>query len=141
MKRFFKTLFSTKLLHAPGTKHNYSNAGYSILARIIEIVSEKQYEEFLLENLFTPAGMTHTGYLLPQWGREKIANGYARNLVNMGTLIARFNKQKKVTWTLKGNGGIHSTTGDMFKWYKALKSNAILSKEQFKKLTTTRKWI
>ncbi len=134
-KRFFKTLFAAKLLHEPGSKYEYSNAGYSILARIIEIVSGKDYESFLMEHLFTPAGMTHTGYLIPHWENEEIANGYARNLLHMGTLISRYKEQDKVTWTLKGNGGIHSTTGDMYKWYEALKANKILSKSQFEKLT------
>lgn len=135
MKRFFKTLFATKLLHEPGSKHEYSNAGYSVLARIIEIVSDIDYESFLMENLFIPAGMTHTGYLKPQWEHEEVANGYARNLINTGTLIARYKKQNKVTWTLKGNGGIHSTTGDMYTWYEALKTNKIISASTFEKLT------
>lgn len=137
MKRFFKTLFATKLLHKPGSQHYYSNVGYSVLARIIEIVTDNEYEGFLMENLFLPSGMTHTGYLIPDWRNEEIATGYARNLVNMGTLIARYKKLNKVPWNLKGNGGIHSTTGDMFKWYVALKTNKIISKESFKKLTTS----
>lgn len=55
----------------------------------------------------------------------------------MGTLTSRFKEQNKVTWTLKGNGGIHSTTGDMYKWYKALKTNKVLSEASFKRLTTS----
>ncbi len=136
MKQFFKTLFATKLLHESGSKYAYSNAGYSILARIIEIASGQDYESFLSEHLFIPAGMKQTGYFMPQWADNTIATGYARNVVNMGTMISRFQKMEKVTWTLKGNGGIHSTTEDMYKWYKVLKVNKILSKSQFKKLTT-----
>ena len=136
MKRFFKTLFATKLLHAPGSKYTYSNAGYSILARIIELTSGQEYEHFLNKQLFKPAGMTQTGYFMPQWDQNLIATGYARNVIKVGTMIARYNASKKITWTLKGNGGIHSTTGDMFKWYQALKSNKILSAALFEKLTT-----
>ncbi|WP_282042848.1 serine hydrolase [Winogradskyella flava] len=136
-KRFFKTLFATKLLHQPGSKYFYSNAGYSVLARIIEVVSGNDYEVFLMAHLFIPARMNHTGYLIPNWEKEDIANGYARNLIHMGTLIERYQKQNKVTWNLKGNGGIHSTTGDMYKWYRALKANTILSQAMFKKLTTS----
>jgi len=136
MKRFFKTLFATKLLHEPGTKHAYSNAGYSILARIIEIVSGQDYEFFLNENLFKPAGMTETGYFIPKWNDISLASGYALNIVSVGTIVSRYQKSGKVTWTLKGNGGIHSTTGDMFKWYQALKTHKILSRSLFEKLTT-----
>ena len=136
MKRFFKTLFATKLLHKPGSKYTYSNAGYSILARIIEIASGKDFESFLSEYLFKPAGMKQTGYFMPQWNEKLIANGYMRNIENVGTMLARFQKSGKITWTLKGNGGIHSTTGDMYKWHQALKTNKILSKSLFEKLTT-----
>lgn len=136
MKLFFKTIFSTKLLHEPGTKHAYSNAGYSVLARIIEIVSGQDYEFFLNENLFVPAGMTKTGYFIPKWNDKSIASGYALNIVSVGTLVSRYQKTGKVTWNLKGNGGILSTTKDMFKWYKALKTYKILSKPLFEKLTT-----
>ncbi|WP_238474557.1 serine hydrolase [Maribacter algarum] len=134
--KFFKTVFSTELLHKPGTKYAYSNVGYSILARIIEISSGQDYEKFLNRFLFKPAQMNQTGYFIPQWDENKIAIGYYNNTMNVGTMISRFNKIGKVTWTLKGNGGIHSTIEDMYKWYQALKNNTILSKELFKKLTT-----
>lgn len=136
MKRFFKTLFATKLLHEPGLKHAYSNAGYSILARIIEIVSGQDYEFYLNENLFKPAGMTETGYFIPKWNDNSIASGYVFNIVSVGTTVSRYQKSGKVTWALKGNGGIHSTTEDMFKWYQALKTHKILPKSLFEKLTT-----
>ncbi len=135
-KRFFKALFATELLHQPGSKYAYSNAGYSILARVIELVSNQDYEDFLNEYLFKPAGMNQTGYFITNWDENLFAKGYANNVVSVGTMIERYRKMGKVTWTLKGNGGIHSTPGDMYKWYQALKANTILSKSMFEKLTT-----
>ncbi len=133
---FFKTLFATKLLHAPGSKYAYSNAGYSVLARIIELTSGQDYESFLNEYLFKPAQMYQTGYFLPQWQDSLIAKGYAHSLINIGSMIERYQKMGAVTWNLKGNGGIHSTPEDMYKWYQALQSNQILSASAFEKLTT-----
>ncbi len=80
--------------------------------------------------------MTQTGYFLPQWDKDLIAAGYYRNVFSMGTVLDRYHEIGYVPWSLKGNGGIHSTTGDMYKWYLALKSNSILSKASFEKLTT-----
>jgi CubicO group peptidase (beta-lactamase class C family) len=57
--------FVPKLVSPPGTEYHYSNLGYSILAAIIEEASGMGYEEFLAEELFAPAGMTQTGYVLP----------------------------------------------------------------------------
>ncbi|MBG6128907.1 CubicO group peptidase (beta-lactamase class C family) [Aquimarina sp. EL_43] len=136
-EQFFKTLFETELIQKPGLKYRYSNAGYSILARIIELVSGQEYEHFLNEYLFKPAGMKQTGYFIPDWDKKMIASGYMKNVIPVGTMIERFHKAgNKVSWTLKGNGGIHSTPEDMYKWYLALKSNTILSKSLTKILTT-----
>ena len=135
-QEFFKTLFDTELLYNPGERHRYSNASYSILARIIELTSGKSYESFLQEYLFEPSNMKQTGYLLPEWKNSIKAHGYARGVKDVGTMIQRFQDADKISWVLKGNGGIQSTQEDMFKWYKALKNNTVLSEASTKLLTT-----
>ena len=42
-----------------GQRYRYTNAGFSLLAAIIETVSGESYEEYLRGHIFTPAGM-HT---------------------------------------------------------------------------------
>ncbi len=133
---YFNQLFATTLLHQPGSKHEYSNAGYSILARIIELVSGQSYESFLNTYLFQPAGMKYTGYLLPKWEDCTLANGYSYDVINTGSMVARYQQDGKISRVLMGNGGINSTQEDMFKWYIALRSNTILSPAVTKKLTT-----
>jgi CubicO group peptidase (beta-lactamase class C family) len=51
-------------LQSPAEYH-YSNLGYSLLAAMIEKASGMGYEEFLAKQLFAPAGMRQTGYVLP----------------------------------------------------------------------------
>jgi len=133
---YFKELFALKLRNEPGAIHKYSNAGYSILARIIELASGQSYESFLNEFLFKPAGMMHTGYLLPNWENCVVANGYSCNVLNVGSTLERYQNDGQVSWSLMGNGGINSTQEDMFKWYLSLRSNRVLSKASTKKLTT-----
>ncbi|MDC8004264.1 serine hydrolase [Aureisphaera galaxeae] len=135
-KDYFETLFTTELRYEPGTKHQYSNAGYSALARIVELVSEMDYEAFLQKHLFEPSGMTQTGYLMPEWKDNMLAHGYIRGVRHWGAMIPRFQNAGKISWALKGNGGIQSTQEDMFKWYKALKSNTILTQSSMNLLTT-----
>src|SRR5580658_10768019 len=43
-----------------GTKWEYSNSGYAVLAMIVEKVSGKPFGEFLQERIFTPLKMTNT---------------------------------------------------------------------------------
>jgi CubicO group peptidase (beta-lactamase class C family) len=135
-KDFFEKLWASKLLSEPGEKYSYSNTGYSILGRIIELASGQPYEAFLNEHLFTPAGMKQTGYLLPKWDTKQMSHGYNRNIIETQSAITRYQETGDVNWHLKGNGGVNSTQNDMLLWYKALKKNKILTPESFKKLTT-----
>ena len=132
---YFSTLFATELIHSPGSRYSYSNAGYSVLARIIELVSDQEYEQFLNENLFDPAGMTHTGYLIPDWTEDSLARGYARSTFDRGSMVTRYQEDRKVSWNLKGNGGINSTHEDMHKWYVALKQNEFFTRSKFEEMT------
>ena len=116
---------------SPGSEFNYSNVGYTLLAMIIEKLSGLPYEAFLQKHLFTPAGMTQTGYRLPKWNTENFVHIYNGNKDN-GTSAYK----EEPTWHLKGNGGILSTTHDMYKWIKALKGNSILSEEVKNKMFT-----
>ena len=88
-EKYFQKLFDSDLLFTPGEKYEYSNSGYSILGRIIEIVSGKSYETYLREELFKPAGMTQTGYLLPKWTNNLVANEYLYNVINKGNHVSR----------------------------------------------------
>lgn len=135
-KDFFEKLFASKLLFEPGENYSYSNTGYSILGRIIELASSQSYEAFLNEHLFTPAGMLQTGYLLPKWDTKQLSHGYNRNIIETESTVTRYQEDGVVNWHLKGNGGINSTQNDMLLWYKALKTNKILTPESFEKLTT-----
>ena len=44
----------------PGTEYSYSNAGYSLLAMIVERVSKQNLREFSDARIFKPLGMTRT---------------------------------------------------------------------------------
>ncbi|MEJ2583544.1 MAG: serine hydrolase [Robiginitalea sp.] len=134
--QFFEKLFATQLMFEPGEKYSYSNVGYSVLGRIIELVSGQSYEGFLNEHLFTPAGMKHTGYLLPEWDATQLSRSYNRGILEGKSPVLRYLENGSISWHLKANGGINSTQNDMLLWHKALKTNKILSSESFNKLTT-----
>lgn len=126
-----KKILAQPLRSEPGTKFFYSNAGYSLLAAVIEKASGRTYEDFLSRNLFKPAGMSDTGYRLPRWKNKVIAHWYVGEKDNGIPLDRPF-----PYWNLIGNGGILSTTEDMFKWSLALKGAKILSAEAKKTLWT-----
>lgn len=124
-----KKAMASKLLAAPGVRHEYSNVGYSLLAAVVELASGQSYERYLRENLFAPAGMTETGYLIPKWKREKLAVGYGKDGGRWGTPLDHPWDKDGPYWNLRGNGGILSTVGDLYNWHLALEGEKVLSKE------------
>lgn len=126
-----KKILAQPLRSEPGAEFFYSNAGYSLLAAVIEKASGRKYEEFLSEHIFKPAGMSNTGYRLPHWENKVVAHWYVGDTDNGVPLDKPF-----PYWNLLGNGGILSTTDDMFKWNRALKGDGVLSAEAKKTLWT-----
>ena len=126
-----KKVFAEPLEHPPGEEFAYSNAGYSLLAAILEKVSGQRYEEFLREKLWLPAGMDFTGYRLPDWGTKTVAHWYRGEKDNGIPLDKPY-----PYWNLVGNGGVLSTTSDMLRWHQALLGEKILSSAVKKKMFT-----
>jgi CubicO group peptidase (beta-lactamase class C family) len=67
---YVRRALASALLGPPGKRYAYSNAGFSLLAAVVELVSGKNYEAYLADRLFRPTGMTETGYKLPGWPRS-----------------------------------------------------------------------
>jgi CubicO group peptidase (beta-lactamase class C family) len=134
-EEFIKKVFDSELRFASGQQFSYSNIGYSLLALIIEKVSGNLYEVYLYHNLFKPANMEFTGYNRPKFIDGDIAVGYYRDGIVWGKPRHDFGfTDGNRYWNLIGNGGILSTTEDLYKWHKALISNKILTEEAKHKL-------
>ena len=129
---FMAALLASPMTSPPGTRHEYTNAGYSLLASIIERVSGQDYEAFLREALFEPAGMANTGYRLMDWDETRAARGYDYrqpdpDRADRGWFFLERWRREAVTWHLRGNGGLHSTMADLERWHRALQDGHILS--------------
>lgn len=109
----------------PGSNVRYSNSGYVLLGRIIEKVSGMTYHEFIQARIFDKAGMNQSRFnnyydVIPGLSKGyEVNNNPPHNIVH----------GKAVKPSLFGDGGIISTLADMEKWYQALQSNLLISKE------------
>ncbi len=130
---FINRAMQVSLIFTPGSKAIYSNMGMSILAYIIEKVSNKPYETFLKDELLSLAGITTIGYNNKDWKEELIAHGYDGDS-DWGTLMDRYKKEGGPYWNLLGNGGLYTSIGDIYKWYKAIQGEKILPKEYVQKM-------
>jgi CubicO group peptidase (beta-lactamase class C family) len=93
----------------PGTRWAYSaGIGLDVVARIIEVITETPYEDFVHTRIFKPLGMTDTYFFLP---KEK----ESRRVVIHGAIEKGWGKSKG--WGLEthyasASGGLSSTARD-----------------------------
>jgi CubicO group peptidase (beta-lactamase class C family) len=74
----------------PGSRWQYSNAGIATLGRIVEVVADQPYEQFLEERVFQPLGMKDSFFFRPAAKTGRIAMVYrleAGKLVKAGADI------------------------------------------------------
>lgn len=95
----------------PGAEYSYSNSGYNLAAVIVERVSKQTFNDFLVERLFKPLGMTNSSIR------------YDYRTVVPGRAQAYSKESEKGPWLLNmpfmnvyGNGGMLTTVGDWLKW-------------------------
>lgn len=74
------------IVRVPGTNFRYSNLGYGLLSRVIEVRSGRSYGDYMRDNVFAPLGLTRTAVNPTAAYGPNVAVSY--NLDN--TPIARF---------------------------------------------------
>jgi D-alanyl-D-alanine carboxypeptidase len=112
-------LYSLSLRFEPGSKWEYSNAGYYALADIIRIVSGQPWTAFLHGRVFGPLGMNTTAPTNARPTPSTMATGYT------GTDNAGGPAPEWIA--LRPSGAFISTVLDLAKWDAALGGNTILT--------------
>ncbi len=119
-----RRIFEDKLRFQPGERREHSHAAFGVLAAVIEIVSGQTYQEFTQEHLLKPAGMSDTGFFGEEYPEDRMAVGYSD--FTSGEINAP-PYWGSTSWQVMGSGGQFSTTGDMYRWHRALADGKILS--------------
>lgn len=132
---YLERALATPLLFEPGAEFSYSNVGYSLLGILVERTSGRGYEDFVRAELFLPAGLAETGYLLPGWDEERLAVGYLDG-ERWGRVHGRGWRGDGPGWNLRANGGLHTTVDDMHRWLSVLQGEGPLPEAAARKWTT-----
>jgi len=126
----FKKLRNSELRFIPGARYSYSNAGYFLLAKIIERTTDVSFAESLDSLIFRPVGMKNSGY----FNKYKITPNIARGHNVM------FEERIKATMSdpsvIMGASGIYSTINDIFEYEKSYQNNLLLTKESKRLMET-----
>ena len=123
------------LFFKPGTRWQYSNTGYALLASIIEKVSGSTYNDFMAKNIFQPLGMRHTFIYNTRRSTGKIPDNYALGFIySEGAkkyILPDQDARTDMVYYLDGiagDGCVNSTTGDLLKWENALLGHQLVTK-------------
>ncbi len=101
----------------PGSKVEYSNSNYVLLAEIIARACGSSYGECLRKHMFEPLGMTHTRVDSEQPVQdESLALNYAATV-----------RTKGIQLKTEGPTGIYSSLGDMAIWLRAYRDGKVVN--------------
>ncbi len=112
----------------PGARQEYSNGGYVVLGRVVEVVSGQSYATYVSDHIYRPAEMTSSGFVRKDELDPTLAMGYfstdaqGRPVMGGQTSIFGFKPPEP------GNpaGGGYSTAADLFKFSRALGGGRLL---------------
>ena len=110
-----------------GTAMRYSNTGYVLLGKIIEVASNETYADFIEQHIFKKLAMKSSQY----GGRQLIANrvsGYSqtdKGFENSGPV--------NMMWP-HAAGSLLSTVDDLNTWFSALRDGSLISKASYQQM-------
>lgn len=101
------------------TRFTYCNTNYAVLAKVIEVVTEMPYAQFMHDYIFQPLGMNHTFVYQPGQGLPvDAAISYRYNWAREPDMFAD---------GVYGDKGIYSTPEDMYRWDQSFYQNKLLN--------------
>lgn len=138
MQTFINKVADVPLLFQPGEHWSYS-ASVDIQGHIIEKLSGQKFSEFLDQRLFTPLGMTDTGFYVPEEDYDRFSEVYGFNPKN-GQLVPvpypNVMFKKETVAFESGGGGLVSTMDDYGQFAQMLVNDGELNGIRFLKPET-----
>lgn len=104
----------------PDCSFSYNNTNFALLPLLIEKISGKKFENYVLENILKPCGMKSTYFF-----------GHPYKHIKKEALIGRFEKvlydEPYYLNTILGDKSLMSTVEDMFQFYRGLRDKKLLN--------------
>ncbi len=121
LKDFMERIKTLELLFNPGEKYGYSNVGYIVLGRIIEVVSGMEYSKYIKNEILEPLEMEDTGFTNGVKEIKNLSSGYylGRNGISVG--------ERSRQLGIYPPGGMYSTVDDLIKFVQGIKYNKLFS--------------
>lgn len=110
----------------PGTRFRYSNTGYLVLGKVIEVVTGRDYFDVVRERIYQRAGMTDSDAFELDRVNRNLAVGYIPSREG-GEITWRNNVFEHV---IRGGpaGGGYATAPDLLRYAEALRTGRLVSR-------------
>jgi CubicO group peptidase (beta-lactamase class C family) len=121
LKDVVEKLATFPLIAQPGKAWNYSVAT-DVLGYLVEVISGQPFEDFLVEKVIRPLGMTDTDFYVPKAKHERLAANYSAGPGGKLDLLddpgkSRYLAPRNVN---SGGGGLVSTASDYLRFCKMM---------------------
>ena len=117
----------------PGSRYSYSNTGYLILGRVVEMAGGEPFGDFLARRILRPLGLTRTAYEPDPLGPD-CARGHMSFWLGAPEEV----RLEGRGWVAAA-GAMFSTPTDLAAWDAALAGGKVLKAESFKLMTAPRR--
>jgi CubicO group peptidase (beta-lactamase class C family) len=124
-----RRLLARPLLFAPGRDCSYSDAGYVLLAALIEMKSGVPFVDFMADELLEPLGLARTGFWGPDARLAALADAdFASGRVD-GDERGSGRQFAAPTFAILGAGGMVGSARDVAAFLRAVHDGELLSAE------------
>ncbi len=123
-----KRVASVPLIANPGEMFDYSNSSADTLSRLVEVVSQQNFDDYQRTNILQPLGMDETWFFIPEDQRSRLTQVYwpgrdekQTQNVQVGPLtLGPEGAHSEHHTYFSGAAGLHGTTHDYFKFAQML---------------------
>ena len=121
LQDYFELFRNEPLQFEPGSRQQYSNAGYIVLGLLVERLSGENYYEYVRHHIYEPAGMTQTG----SWRVDRLPSNTAIGYTRGGEGAALSRNTDLLPGKGSSAGGGYSTAHDLLRLLNALREGKI----------------
>ena len=125
---FARALAARPLFAHPGQRFQYgpTGASYEVLGAVIEIASRQTLEDFMIENIFEPLGLSDSFFYLPNEKSERLPAVYRR--VDGALEVDRpAGKDFPRSTFFHGGGGVRSSPDDVVRFARLFLENGTVN--------------
>ena len=116
---FYERVRRAPLIHAPGTRYEYSNLAYFLLGQVVERVSGQTLREFARDEIFVPLGMRSSFF------NDNVNQPVAKRVDGYRLMDDGSYEIYMTNLDFVGDGGVFTSLDDFIEWDRNFYDNRL----------------